>query len=430
MTSPRRFEQDLPEILADMYPAGTPDYRDDLFRQTARVRQRPAWTFLARWIPMDFATRRLPIAPLPWRTIGVLVLVILLAAATLLVVVGSRSHVPAPFGPARNGPIAYTIGGDIFVRDTLTSPERILMGANGEVNRFWGFSPDGTRFLFTNLYGGQEYLHTANADGSAERQIFGLPLTDAAAAWSSDSRTVAVTVDENHQRHLYLAHSDGSPATRIELGDLQPTDVAWRPPNGAELLVRGKAGNGHVDLYLLNSGGANIRPLHLPSPLIFGPDWDVSGPVWSPTGDRIAYNAVERAPSSGVEHFRVHLVSPDGSGDVGLPGPNASIQEAWPIFSPDGRWIAVHRWQWKADNGQGWLAIIPADGSPTARDIGPKLDGGEDTGIVKAWSPDGTRILAYSNGTGGTFSIDPVTGTYEKIAWTTADLPDYRRLAP
>ena len=37
MTSPRRFERDLPAILGDLYLAGTPDYRDDLVRQTARV---------------------------------------------------------------------------------------------------------------------------------------------------------------------------------------------------------------------------------------------------------------------------------------------------------------------------------------------------------------------------------------------------------
>ena len=45
MTSPRRFEQDLPALLAGLYLAGTPDYRDDIVQQTARVRQRPAWTF-------------------------------------------------------------------------------------------------------------------------------------------------------------------------------------------------------------------------------------------------------------------------------------------------------------------------------------------------------------------------------------------------
>ena len=79
MTSPRRFEQDLPALLADMYVAGTPDYRDDLVQQIARVRQRPAWTFPERWLPMDFATKAMPGAPrIPWRIVGVLALLAVL----------------------------------------------------------------------------------------------------------------------------------------------------------------------------------------------------------------------------------------------------------------------------------------------------------------------------------------------------------------
>ena len=74
MTSPRRFEHDLPVLLADMYFAGTPEYRDDLVQQIARVRQRPAWTVPERWLPMDLATKALPGATrIPWRIVGVLV---------------------------------------------------------------------------------------------------------------------------------------------------------------------------------------------------------------------------------------------------------------------------------------------------------------------------------------------------------------------
>ena len=67
MTSPRRFEQDLPALLADLYLAGTPDYRDDLVQQIAPRRQRPAWTFPERWLPMDIATPRSSGRRLPWR---------------------------------------------------------------------------------------------------------------------------------------------------------------------------------------------------------------------------------------------------------------------------------------------------------------------------------------------------------------------------
>ena len=81
MTSPRRFEQDLPALVSDLYGGGMmPDYRDDILRTTVGTRQRPAWTFPERWLPVDLAARRWPIRPLPWRTLAVALLILLLAA--------------------------------------------------------------------------------------------------------------------------------------------------------------------------------------------------------------------------------------------------------------------------------------------------------------------------------------------------------------
>jgi hypothetical protein len=106
------------------------------------------------------------------------------------------------------------------------------------------------------------------------------------------------------------------------------------------------------------------------------------------------------------------------------------VQEAWPVFSPDGRWILVHRWTWKFNaGGEGWLAVMPSDGSAPAHDIGPRIAGGEDTGLTKAWSPDATRVLMRSENTKEVFSIDPIAGDFETLPWTT-ELPDWQRVAP
>ena len=48
MTTAQRFEHELPELLADLYVGGMPDYRDDLLRRTGATRQRPAWSFPLR----------------------------------------------------------------------------------------------------------------------------------------------------------------------------------------------------------------------------------------------------------------------------------------------------------------------------------------------------------------------------------------------
>ena len=41
MTSERRFEQDLPDLLAQVAVGPQADYRNDIVRRTARIRQRP-----------------------------------------------------------------------------------------------------------------------------------------------------------------------------------------------------------------------------------------------------------------------------------------------------------------------------------------------------------------------------------------------------
>lgn len=80
---------------------------------------------------MTVIARQPVLAPrLPWRAIGVFLIVLALLAAAL-VAVGSRHHVPAPFGPARNGAIVFGNGGtngDIDVRDLLDGTTRLLVG--------------------------------------------------------------------------------------------------------------------------------------------------------------------------------------------------------------------------------------------------------------------------------------------------------------
>lgn len=179
MTSPRRLEQDLPVLLGELYLAGTPDYRDDLVRQTARVRQRPAWTFPERWLPMELVTTRVPTTRLPWRQLGVLAIIAILLAAMLAVYVGSQqSRVPAPFGPAANGVVAYSAEGDIYVADPTTGDARTIVGGS-ETDLRPIFSPDGTKIAFERQVeagGGLGHLYVARSDGSAPIQVTTEPL--------------------------------------------------------------------------------------------------------------------------------------------------------------------------------------------------------------------------------------------------------------
>jgi hypothetical protein len=131
MTTERRLERDLPRILSDLAMGPYPDYIDDVLTTTAQRRQRPAWTSLERWLPMVDIARQPAIAPrLPLRAVGLgLLLIVLILAVVAAIVVGSRQNLPAPFGPAHNGLVAYSANGDIFVVDPDSGqPKAVVTG--------------------------------------------------------------------------------------------------------------------------------------------------------------------------------------------------------------------------------------------------------------------------------------------------------------
>src|SRR6476660_3126546 len=134
-----RLDRRLPEILEEISQPRKPDYFDDLLGLTARTRQRPAWTLLERWLPMvDIAGRPAFARQVPWRPIAVLALILLLVAASLALVIGSQHPLPAPFGLARNGLVAYASGGDIYTADLATGKSTaIVKGPETDVNPRW-----------------------------------------------------------------------------------------------------------------------------------------------------------------------------------------------------------------------------------------------------------------------------------------------------
>ena len=141
-----------------------PDYVDDLLAQTARSRQRSAWRFPERWLPMDLTARAPTITgrQVPLRLIGLVALVVLALAVGAALFVGSQRRLPAPFGPAANGVIVYAAPtdpswvdttdfqrpmGDIFTFDPSTGASSVLVGGP-TVDGYPVVSLDGTRVAF------------------------------------------------------------------------------------------------------------------------------------------------------------------------------------------------------------------------------------------------------------------------------------------
>ena len=423
------FERRTIEAIDEIAAARRPDYLDDTLRQTARSSQRPRWTFPERWLPVDTALPRLTrFGRLPYRQLLLVVLLVALAAAALAFQAGQQRRLAPPFGPARNGSLVYASNGDLFVRDTLTSPGRVLVGGPNPED-FAAYTPDGSHLTYVVTRDGADHLMVADADGKNPVEIAALAsAADTYGAISPDGRTFALVYPIDGTPSLVMAAMDGSSKRVIDLGRKRPLEVTWSPPLGELLLLRAQDETGEgVDLYTLKPDGTGLRAFNLPGTSDFGTKYTLSGFQWAPDGQTIAYNGID-ATSDGsgkpMQHFRLHLISADGSHDRAVPGPeDPTIHENWPLYSPDGKWLVVQDWSFA--NNLGGLFILPADGSRRGRAIGPQDIGGD---ISKVWAPDGSRVLVGENNGTRVFSVDPLTGTYELLSWTTG-LPDWQRVA-
>lgn len=225
------FDRTVVAWLDEEAGQGRPDYFDEVLARTTRTRQRPAWSSLERWLPMQSTLRFVP-AP---RVASLLIIIgLILAVGAAALWIGARHRLPQPFGPARNGAIVSSHDGDIFAVDAATHAERLLVG--GKTFDFGPtFSRDGTMFMFLRGSGDagddQELsLAVANADGTSVREVTkpgqGLDWLD----WSPDSTQIVFLSRRTATgpNVINVVNVDGSGLTTIDVG--RPAHfVSWLP---------------------------------------------------------------------------------------------------------------------------------------------------------------------------------------------------------
>jgi Tol biopolymer transport system component len=421
------FERRIAEAIDEIATARLPDYLDDVFQVTVRSSQRPRWTFLERWLPMDTTLARGPVGRLPIRSLALLLLLLAIVGGAIAAYVGSQRPVLAPFGPAGNGQLVFGLDGDLYAAETLTSQPQLLVGGPGE-QAGAVLSPDGLLVAYDSSINGRDYVWVADADGSNARLAFRDPFLGHSFAWAPDSRRMAIVTDIGGELTLWIAKADGSAALRLDLEGLRPWEAAWDPQQEDVLLVRAEdRATGKVDLYYVDIDGAAIlSKLGLSGELLTGPDYEFSGMAFSPDGSTIAYNVVG-AVEPPFNRFRVHAMNRDGTNDRELPAPlDTRYSQAWPVFSPDGATIIMESWETGADGTSetriSRLAMAPADASAVARSLGPSKVGQT---LVKTWSPDGSYILIGFE-LNEVYAVDPESGEADKLPWL-SDLPGWQR---
>ena len=430
-----RFERELPAALSDVAGTGRSDYLTDILGRTARTPQRPAWASLERWLPVNIAILRAPVARVPWRPLVAAVLVLLLLVALLAVYLGGQGRVPPPFGPARNGLIPYNANGDILVGDPTTGTGRLLVG--GPSNDYIpAFAPDGTRIEFLRAAArcpkpgedcpGGEDIMVVSPDGSSLHALNTEPLVGIrAVTWAANSRSLYVAQGAYGVDRLTRIPVDGGSPQELAKG-LELDWILVRPPTGDELMVRGFV-NGKFGIYRMGADGSDVRllaPGNIPGEN-FDNNQDLNFPVYSPDGTRIYFNRYVDA----AQTIQAWVMNADGSNlhRFNASGPACCWWEGEMAPSPDGTSVLMWRVPPDGPSGGNQVTVFPADGSGPGRTIGPRIT---DTAHW-AWSPDSTKVLLNYNAAaeGDQIVIDVATGKYETLPWNADAEPDWQRRA-
>jgi Tol biopolymer transport system component len=427
MTTDRHIERDLPAILGEIAMGRYPDYIDDVLATTAQRRQRPAWTFPERWLPVDITTRPAWAPALPWRQLGVLALLAVLVAAMLALYAGSQQQrLPPAFGVAANGLVAYAEGGDIYTADPVTGDATATVtGPETDLQPTW--SRDGTRVAFerkVNSEFGPGWLYVADRDGRALVKVTPQPLTGLAGySFSPDGRSIVAFARSDRGMPIMVVASDGSgqqsffhlPAT----ADDGPPQYR---PDGSEIMFIGRDPDATFrNLYGLDPASHSVRTIVRGSRSA-----DIHSASWSPDGKRIAYVVYDQ--NVDVISTRTHVVNADGSGDVAVDVHPDSIADTGTVWSNDGTRLIITRLLPGGAEGLARSVVVPIDRSSAGVELDcPANAPLNDCTADWQWSPDDTALLGVRSGESAVMA-DPATGKIRPAPWTATGYPAWQRV--
>ncbi len=226
---------------------------------------------------------------------------------------------------------AFTDVGGIYVMNADGTGEKRVTSGSSDMGPSW--SPDGTRLIYWSVEGGSG-IAVVNADGTGQRR-----LTDgeeSSPTWSPDGNRIAFVApgtsatgsptrasgdelsgDEFSGYEIFVMNLDGSGRRQLtSLGGFSDSP-AWSP-DGTKIVFRNNS-----ELMVVSADGGSPRSLASPGgTMAINPQGsganklsttggDPGEPSWSPDGSRIAYTIYRSG-----EQCAIWVMNADGSGQA------------------------------------------------------------------------------------------------------------------
>ncbi len=240
-----------------------------------------------------------------------------------------------PFG--QDGPF------QVFVANADGSGLRFPSEAFSEAY-FPSLSPDGSLVALTANSGqGDVDILVMDVAGGEPTNLTSKPGQDLQPVWSPDGSQIAfISEREGGNLDIWLMGADGSNPRRLVSTPGEDQLGSWSP-DGSRIVYSNTDEIGE-SLWIVDVASSESTRL---TESTGGTD---SGPAWSPNGDTIAFYSSADA-STGPQIF---TIQPDGSNRQQLT--TSSIPVIFPVWSPDGKWLAYSQ---VAGNNQ--FALVALD---------------------------------------------------------------------
>ncbi len=421
------FDRHVSEWLHADAEYRVPEHLDAVLRRTRNERQRPAWSSLERWLPVDLTAQPRFLAR-PTLGKALLVGVVLIALIGIAIIaVGSRvQRVPPPFGLAANGQIVYKADGDILVADPDgTHAHAVISGPSDDFAV--GYSRDGTQLTFLRTVTPREAtLMIAAPDGSGVRALVKEPLTDATwFDWSPDSRSLAVVHTADGVRVISIVDIENGTLRTLDVNGLDVDYwVAFLPGTTSELLFGTRTPSGDSEragIYSIQADGSGLTPI---VPSVVGPV-EYKSIDLAPDGRTLTYWRWESATRPG----RIHQLDITTKRDTELRFDPSDYGEGGLLHSPDGSQVVLGRNGTASGPALAQIMIAPADAKRPGMLVGRLYD--KDTEEpAYGFSPDGKTVFVTFAGEAPQF-FDAATGAPRTGPSTkSSECCSWQRLAP
>ena len=216
--------------------------------------------------------------------------------------------------------IAYVSGGTIKVMDYDGANERVF-ASDGPTLLFPQFSPDGRYLAYVSYKSGWPNIVVRTADGALIGGTRFNATTSSPSISPGGQLAFSSALGSDGSMEIYVSNLDGS--NRHQLTHTRrAVNIAprWNPATGREIAFVSDRG-GAPEVYVMDSSGANQRPL-------LGRGGHADSPSWSPDGRYIAYTF------GGEEGYQIFVSDVATGQQLQLTSRGRNESPSW---SPDGR---------------------------------------------------------------------------------------------